>query len=325
MPNRRQFLQTSGLALGASALPLAGAAAPHKPSATSASRTNDVAWRYSMCNETMMGRPWAEQCEVIQKAGYTGVEIAPFTLVQDYGVTSVRDFTAEQRREFKQVMDDHGLDCVGLHWLLTPPPEGLHFTTPDDAVRERSVDYLRALIDFSADLGGPYLIFGSPGQRSTTGGASVEDAMRYFVEGLAAVADQAAERGAMVLVEHLSPDQTDVVTLMSEAQWIVEQVGRPEAVNAMFDFHNSVAETEPLPEVIETYYPYIHHIQVQEMDGQYLGTGNAVNDYIPAFQKFKDLGYDKWVSLEIFDFDPPDEVIADVSMAVLKKIESELT
>ena len=129
----------------------------------------------------------------------------------------------------------------------------------------------------------------------------------------------------MVLLEHLSPDQTDVVTLMAEAEAIVKEVGRPEAINAMFDFHNSVAETEPLPAVIETYFPYIKHIQVQEMDGRYLGTGNAVNDFVPAFQAFKDLGYDGWVSLEIFDFEPPDEVIADVSMAVLKKIEGELT
>ena len=322
MPNRRKFLQTSGLALGGSALTLAHPGAEPRP------RTSDdheVKWRYAMCNECMMGRPWAEQCGVIQQAGYTGVEIAPFTLVKDYGVASVRDFTAEQRQEFKQIMDDHGLACVGLHWLFTPPPEGLHFTTPDEALREKSVDYLRALIDFSADVGGTYLIFGSPGQRSTTAGATVEEAKGFLAEGLAAVADHAAERGQVVLLEHLSPDQTDVVTLMAEAEEIVKEVGRPEAINAMFDFHNSVAETAPLPEVIETYYPYIKHIQVQEMDGRYLGTGNAINDFIPAFQKFKDLGYDKWVSLEIFDFDPPDEVIADVSMAVLKKIERELT
>ena len=324
MSNRRQFLQTSGLALGAAALPLT-ANQPDRHAARASFGAADVQWRYSMCNECMQGRPWAEQCAVIQKAGYAGVELAPFTLVEDNGLQSVRDFSAEQRAEFKQVMEDHGLDCVGLHWLFTPPPAGLHFTTPDAALREKSVDYLRALIDFSADLGGPYLIFGSPGQRSTTGGASVDEAKQYLAEGLAAVADHAAERDVMVLIEHLSPDQTDVVTLMEEAKWVVDEVGRPEAINAMFDFHNSVAETEPLPEVIKTYMPYIHHVQVQEMDGRYLGTGNAVNDFVPAFQALKDEGYDQWVSLEIFNFDPPDEVIADVSLAVLEKIQSELT
>jgi sugar phosphate isomerase/epimerase len=61
-----------------------------------------------------------------------------------------------------------------------------------------------------------------------------------------------------------------------------------------------------------------------EMDGTYLGTGNAVNDYVKAFQTLKDLGYQHWVSLEVFDFSPGGEKIANESMGILKQIESKL-
>jgi hypothetical protein len=40
--------------------------------------------------------------------------------------------------------------------------------------------------------------------------------------------------------------------------------------------------------IIEKYYPHIYHVHVQEMDGKYLGSGIAGNDFVPAFQIFKD-------------------------------------
>ena len=52
--------------------------------------------------------------------GYTGVEIAAFTLVKE----SVNELDAAQRKELVTVMNDYGLENVGLHWLLAPPPEG---------------------------------------------------------------------------------------------------------------------------------------------------------------------------------------------------------
>ena len=93
----------------------------------------------------------------------------------------------------------------------------------------------------------------------------------------------------------------------------------------MFDFHNTVNETEAFDVIITKYFKHIHHVHVMEMDGQYLGTGDGETRYVKAFQTLKDLGYNKWVSLEVFDFTPGGEKIANESMKVLKAIESKLT
>jgi sugar phosphate isomerase/epimerase len=242
------------------------------------------------------------------------VEIAPFTLVEE----SVEEISAAERRSMIRTMRDANLDCVGLHWLLSPPPENLHFTTPDDAVRARTIDYMHALIDFCGDLGGPYMIFGSPGQRSTVEGQTVAEANERFAAGLAEVGDHAQDRNVMILVEPLSSDQTDVVNTLSEAMDVVEQADHP-AISTMFDFHNTVDETEPLDVLIETYIDHIHHVQIQEMDGTYLGQ-TAAADYVPAFRAFSELGYDGWISLEVFDFSPGGETIAQESMNVLREL-----
>jgi len=261
---------------------------------------------------------WPEQCRIIGDAGYEGVEIAAFTLVEE----GVQEISPARRKEMISAMKDAQIQCVGLHWLLAPPPKGLHFTTPDVAVRRKTIGYFNELIDFCGDLGGTYMIFGSPKQRNTKG-ISVQEAKRYFAEGLAAVADHAQRRDVKILIEPLGKRTTDVVNTMAEASELAQRVNHP-AVQGMFDFNNTPNETEPFHVLIKKHFERIRHIHVQEQGGKHLGTGNAVNDYVQAFQMLKDLDYDQWVSLEVFDFSPGGKTIAEESMEVLKQIQNKL-
>jgi len=313
--NRRDFIRTSGNILGAVALSelTFGCRKKEGPSPT-----KWKGFKYAMCNESMAELSWAEQCQIIGDAGYKGVEIATFSLVRQ----GVREITPGRRKEMVSTMKNAGIECVGLHWLLAPPPKGLHFTTPDAAVRQKTIDYFNELIDFCGDLGGPYMIFGSPKQRNSVG-ISVKEATKYFAEGLAKVADHAGERHVKILIEPLGKEVTDVANTMAESLDVAQQVDHP-AVRIMFDFHNTTDETEPFDVLIKKHFNNIHHVHVQEMDGTYLGTGTAVNDYVKAFQTLRDLKFDKWVSLEVFDFKPGGKKIAEESIKVLKQIESKL-
>jgi len=276
-------------------------------------------FKYAMCNESMAGLTWAEQCRIVSEAGYAGIEVAAFTLVKKDEL----EIIPTARKEMVSTMKKAGLECVGLHWLLAPHPEGLHFTTPDAAVRQKTVVYLDALIDFCGDLGGSYMIFGSPKQRDTKG-ISVEQAKKYFADGLAAVADHAQQRGIEILIEPLGKRTTDVINTLAEASEMMERINHP-AIKMMFDFNNTVDETEPFDVLLRRYYRNIHHVHVQEMGGKHLGTGTAVNDYVKAFQVLKDIRYNRWISLEVFDFSPGGETIAVESMRTLKQIEGKLT
>lgn len=269
-------------------------------------------FRHSICNEIYQGWDFADACRHIKETGYEGIEIAPFTLSEEPAA-----LTSELRRNFSRVIEGEGLTFVGLHWLMVAP-KGLHVTTPDEDLRERSWDHIRRLIDLCADLGdNGVMVFGSPLQRNTTGGSSREEATKRFVDGLTQVAPHAEQQGVRLLVEALPLNQTDVVTSLDEAVRIVEQIGSP-AVRTMFDTHNAVDETEPHPALIEKHMPLIHHVHVNETDGGHCGTGDY--DFGSILATLKRLDYQGWVSLEAFDFAPGAERIASESLRYLEDL-----
>lgn len=270
-------------------------------------------FRHAICNEAFERLDFAAACRAIRKAGYDGIEIAPFTLAEDPAA-----IPASKRREYRSIIESEGLQFAGLHWLMVSP-KGLHVTTPDVPLRAKSWQHIRNLIDLCADLGsGGVMVFGSPNQRATTGGLSREQATRHYVDGLAGVAPHAVERGVTILVEALPKGQCDVVQTLDEAAAIVREINSPGA-RTMFDTHNAVDEIERHDVLLERHYDLVRHVHVNELDGSHCGAG--CYDFKPILSVLRRHNYAGWVSLEAFDFTPGAEKLANDS---LRYLESEI-
>ena len=267
--------------------------------------------RLSICNEVYEQWPFKKACESIRRIGYSGIEIAPFTLSG-----SPAEISAVDRKQYRETIRDHGLTFAGLHWLMVSP-KGLHVSTPDQALRERSWRHILELIDLCGDLGeNGVMVFGSPKQRSAVDGLTPAEATKNFTAGVAGVALHAEARGVTLLVEALPIGQCDVVTTLAEAVEVVRQVNSP-AVRTMFDTHNAVDEVEPHAVLVDRYFELIRHVHINEMDGRHPGTGDY--DFKPIFDVLKRRGYRHWVSLEVFDFAPGPEKIAEDSLRFVEK------
>lgn len=269
-------------------------------------RSMSYSFRHAICNEIYQGWEFPQACRSMQAAGYTGIEIAPFTLADDPAT-----IPAAQRAEYRRILEEEGLQFAGLHWLMVAP-KGLHVTTPDASLRERSWRHIRHLIDLCADLAGRracngIMVFGSPKQRATTGGAGRAEATRHFADGLASVAAHAEHCGVTILVEALPGAECDVVNTLAEAASIVRQIGSP-AVQTMFDTHNGADETAPHASLVTSHMPMIRHVHINEMDGRHPGAGSY--DFKPVLAALARGNYSGWISLEVFDFSPGAERIA---------------
>ncbi|MDZ7638467.1 MAG: sugar phosphate isomerase/epimerase family protein [Bryobacterales bacterium] len=265
--------------------------------------------RHAICNEVYQGWDFAESCRSMRSIGYEGIEIAPFTLSE-----FPAEISADERREFGKIIREEGLTFVGLHWLMVAP-KGLHVTTPDQALRQRGWQHIRDLVTLCSDIGpNGVMIFGSPAQRTTTGGISREEATKHYRELLAWVAPYAEERGVRILVEALPKDQCDVVQSLEEAVSIVDSIASP-AIRTMFDTHNAVFEERPHAELVDEYFDFIEHVHVNEMNGAHPGTADY--DFKPLLATLAAKNYTGFVSLEAFDFKPGAETIARESLHFL--------
>lgn len=271
--------------------------------------------KLSVCNELYGDAGIAAACRSIKRAGWDGIEIAPFTLMQD-----ATRLPASRRREARDVIASEGLEFVGLHWL-TVGPEGLHVTTPDSAVRRRSWEYVRGLVELCADLrpasaSGGVMVFGSPAQRSTVDGLSREEAEANFIAGLRTVVPDLEAAGVTLCVEALPMDQSDVIVSLDRAAEIVDEIGSP-MVQTMFDSHNAVDESEPHADLVVRHWAKIRHIHLNELDGSYPRPGGGY-DFKPVLQIAAERGFEGWVSMEVFDFSPGPETIVNGAIEYLK-------
>lgn len=274
------------------------------------------AFQHAVCNELYEGWPFEKACASLRRIGYSGIEVAPFTLAVRPSAIS-----PQERKRYRDIIQSEGLTFAGLHWLMASP-KGLHVTTPDRSLRERSWGHVAELIDLCADLGeDAVMVFGSPRQRGIVDGLSRADATKNFIDGLADIAPRAAERGVTILVEALPAGQCDVITTLAEAVAIVHQIDNP-AVRTMFDTHNAVDEREPHAVLVDRYFPLIRHVHLNEMDGRRPGTGNY--DFKLVLDVLRRRHYRHWVSLEVFDCAPDAERIATESLRFLEKEIQEL-
>jgi len=68
------------------------------------------------------------------------------------------------------------------------------------------------------------MVFGSPKQRSSTGGLTALRRLATNVSGLAGIAEHAEDRDVTILVEALPHSQSDVIHTMDEAVAVVREI-----------------------------------------------------------------------------------------------------
>jgi sugar phosphate isomerase/epimerase len=267
--------------------------------------------RLGICNELFEGWDFANVCRTVKALGYEGLEIAPFTLAP-----RITDVSAERRRELRTIVEDAGLATIGLHWLLAKT-EGFYLTTPDAAVRAKTADYLVALAEATRDLGGSLMVLGSPKQRDLIPGISYDEAFGYAVEVLGQAMPKIGDCGVDLCVEPLAPSETDFLNTCDQANAMIERVGHPN-----FKLHMDVkaqsGETDAtVPELIHRHAAKAGHFHAQDVNLRGPGMGDV--DFRPIMNALVTSGYDRWVSVEVFDYSPGAEETARQSIECLRR------
>jgi len=267
--------------------------------------------KFAICNEIFQGWNLEEVCQRVAQIGYDALEIAPFTLAN-----AVTDISAQERAHIRSLAQRSGLEISGIHWVLVKP-EGLHITHPDADLRQRTSQYFCELVDFCADIGGHFMVVGSPKQRSILPGVAPEQAQAWAVETFRPPVRRAEKRGVVICLEPLAPAETNFINTATEAMAFTRPFNSP-SFKIILDVKAMSSEAIPVPEIIRQAGPHFAYFHANDRNLKGPGFGDV--DYRPIAVALKEVGYAGYVSVEVFKFEEGPVAIATRSLEYLKQV-----
>ena len=271
--------------------------------------------KFAICNETFLDWPFERAFAFARDCGYTGIEIAPFTMALD-----ARQISAVRRSEVRGQAEAAGLEVVGLHWLLAKT-EGFYLTSPEIAVRQRTKEYVCELARLCRDLGGRIMVFGSPLQRNLLPGVSHDQAMQYAAEVFQAAMPVFEDLNVTLAIEPLGPAEGNFLLTAAAGRRLCEMVGSAHC-RLHLDVKAMSSEGRPVADIIRENAELMVHFHAN--DPNKLGPGMGDVDFRPIFEALGQIDYQGWVSVEVFDYTPGPEYLARESMNNMQRVLEEL-
>jgi len=278
--------------------------------------------KFALCNEmfeawnTDRGFDFPRVFEFIKQCGYAGVEIAPFTIDKDFPHNAALHVAAARRMEIRRLAEKNDLEITGLHWLLAKT-EGYYLTSPDAAVRQKTTDYFLELIRLCADLGGHFMVLGSPMQRSILPDVTRDLAFHYAAEVLQKVVPALEKCDVRIALEPLTPKETNFMTTAAEGVRLIEEIGAPHRIALHLDCKAMCSEDIPIPDLIRANKKHMIYFHLNDPNLQ--GPGFGKLDCVPIVEALLEIGYAGWASVEPFDYSPGVELLAQKSLAYMKQ------
>ena len=265
--------------------------------------------KFALCNEIFRNLPLEDAFHKIADIGYEGVEIAPFTLQ-----ANPRDLTEPDADRCRTAAERAGLEVVGLHWLMAET-EGLHLTHSDPAILEITQEYLIKLGQLTATMNGSILVLGSPQQRNLLPGTTYEQAFERAVKLMKAVCQQIEDLGVAFAIEPLAKVETDFLSSCAQGSDFMKAVNHP-ACGLHLDVKAMTAELNGVCPAIQEFHPDCIHFHAN--DSNLRGQGQGDTNFTDVANALKEVNYNRWVSVEAFDYFPDEEACARISLENLR-------
>jgi sugar phosphate isomerase/epimerase len=140
--------------------------------------------------------------------------------------------------------------------------------------------------------------------------------MKYAADVLAVAVPALKKTGTRLALEPLAPKDTNFMNTAADAVELIGMVNSPQC-RLLLDCNAMSSEPTPIPDLIRKYAAMLIHFHANDPNLQGPGFGNL--DFVPIFQALRDVNYEGWVSVEVFDYTPGVEALARKSIEYMKK------
>lgn len=226
------------------------------------------------------------------KNGYDAIEIGGFR-PHAYAPDLARGGAAKIRR----LSADYGLPIVSYAPENTGSPYSLVFE--DKEMNKESLEYFKLTLDMAKEIGSQYCMFACnhPGY-----GRDKEEVKKLFIENMHILAEHAENIGQTIILEPVTPYEGTIITTSDDVAWALKEVNSPR-FKAMLDLACPMTTREPICSYFEKMGKDVKHIHfidsTKDCEDHYI-PGDAAIDFPRLVDYLYEIGYDGYLSLEIF-------------------------
>jgi sugar phosphate isomerase/epimerase len=263
---------------------------------------------------------FAEAVRRLARIGYSGVEIMadvphawPAFMLEEQK-QGLRDALAANRLAISNV------NAFMMHAVNDPRQRYWHpsWIEPDPHYRQIRIDHTMRALTLARELGAP-CITTEPGG-PVAPGSSWSAALRLFVEMIKPVAEHAQKEGVLLLVE---PEPELLIETADQFLEFMQHIDSP-AVALNFDIGHAYCVGDDPGKAIPRMARYIRHFHLEDIAAtrvhHHLVPGEGAIDFAAVFRAIRNIGYDGWVTIELYPYVDDPDLAARTALQRVKEI-----
>lgn len=253
--------------------------------------------------------------------GYTGVEI-----MADVPHAWPAYMLPAQKAALRESLDSRGvkisnINAFMMHAIDDPRQKYWHpsWIEPDLHYRRIRVEHTKKALTMAKELGARCVTTEPGGPLAP--GQSFSEGLEIFARELAPVLDHAEREGILLLVEPEPGLLLETVDQYLELKKLL----RSPAMGLNFDIGHSYCVSEDPAEAIKKAASHIKHFHLEDISASrvhhHLVPGDGAIDFGPVIQSIKAIGYDDWITVELYPYaDNPNEAATTAFERVSKML-----
>jgi len=265
---------------------------------------------------------FAEAVRRLAAIGYCGVEIMadvphawPAYFLEEHK-QAIREALAHHRLAISNV-NAFMMNAVNDHRQRYWHPSWIE---PDPHYRRVRIDHTCRALVLAQELGAR-CITTEPGGPVEQGG-SWSAALKVFLESLKPAIETAEKTGVLLLIE---PEPGLLIETADQFLEFIQHVRSP-MVGLNFDIGHAYCVGDDPPEAIRRLAPFIRHFHLEDIAAtrvhHHLVPGEGAIDFRATFDAIEEIGYDGWVTIELYPYvDNPDSA----ARTALKRVQAILS
>ena len=192
------------------------------------------------------------------------------------------------------------------------------FIDPEPNYRQVRIDHTRRALTLCKELGAPHITTEPGGPIAE--GQTRRQAIDLFVETLKPLAEHAHNEGVLLLIE---PEPGLLLETSDQYLEVADRLNAP-SIGLNFDIGHAYCVSENIPAAIKKLAPQIKHFHFEDISAErvhhHLVPGTGAIDFAEVFKAIHAIGYDGWVTVELYPFVEDPDAAAREALRVLKPL-----